>query len=291
MAAAYRADTTAGKVNLSIGAYRCEEGMPYVFPVVRQAERELLEMNLDKEYQPIDGNQEFLRGARGVLLGWDHEDVNSGRIVSAQTLSGTGAIRVICAFLKKARPDAAMYVSKPTWANHVPVMTEAGLETREYRYFDTETRGLNIEGMLADLENATPGSTVLLHTCAHNPTGVDPSMEEWKRIADVCEKRQLFPFFDTAYQGFVSGDLDKDGAALRYFIQRGFEMVSAQSFSKIMGLYGERVGAAHFVLNDMTLANNVREQVKFIIRTIHTCAPHHGGRVAAAILNNVEKRS
>jgi aspartate/tyrosine/aromatic aminotransferase len=258
MAAGYRADQHPDKVNLAIGAYRCELGKPYVFPVVRQAERELVAGELDKEYQPIDGNQDFLTGARGVLLGWDHEDVSSGRVVSAQTLSGTGAVRVICEFLKKSR-DHPIYVSRPTWANHVPVMKAAGLETREYRYFDPETRGLDIEGMIADLAAAETGSTVLLHTCAHNPTGVDPTMDEWKRIADVCEARGLFPFFDTAYQGFVSGDLDIDGAALRYFISRGFEMVSAQSFSKIMGLYGERCGAAHFILNDVSLVPNVRE--------------------------------
>ena len=128
---------------------------------------------------------------------------------------------------------------------------------RDYRYFDKKTKGLDINGMLEDLENATPGSTVLLHTCAHNPTGVDPTKEEWARIADVCKRNNLYPFFDTAYQGFISGNLDDDAYGLRLFVDQGFEMVVAQSFAKIMGLYGERTGALHFLCADKSDAARV----------------------------------
>lgn len=155
-------------------------------------------------------------------------------------------MRVIADFLVKFRPSP-IYVSNPTWGNHNQVFTTAGLQVRQYRYFDKKTKGLDFNGMIEDLENATPGSVVLLHTCAHNPTGVDPSLDQWKRIAEVCRARSLYPFFDTAYQGFVSGDLDKDGVGLRYFLNQGFEMIIAQSFAKIMGLYGERTGALHVV--------------------------------------------
>jgi len=155
-------------------------------------------------------------------------------------------LRVIADFLVKFRPSP-IYVSNPTWGNHNQVFTTAGLQVRQYRYFDKKTKGLDFNGMIEDLENATPGSVVLLHTCAHNPTGVDPSLDQWKRIAEVCRARSLYPFFDTAYQGFVSGDLDKDGVGLRYFLNQGFEMIIAQSFAKIMGLYGERTGALHVV--------------------------------------------
>ena len=165
---------------------------------------------LDQEYSPIDGNQDFNKGARGVLFGWNHPDVTSGRVMSCQTLSGTGALRVIADFLVKHRP-APIYVSNPTWGNHTGIFKTAGLDVRTYRYFDKKTKGLDFNGMIADLRKATPGSCVLLHTCAHNPTGVDPTLDQWKEIAKVCRENALYPFFDTAYQGFVSGDLDKDG--------------------------------------------------------------------------------
>ena len=149
----------------------------------------------------------------------------------------------------KYRP-APLYLSDPTWGNHNQIFAKIGMDVRKYRYFDKKTKGLDFAGMIEDLKNATPGSCVLLHTCAHNPTGVDPTMQQWKQIAQVCKENSLYPFFDTAYQGFVTGDLDKDGQGLRYFLDQGFEMVIAQSFAKIMGLYGERTGALHFVCKD-----------------------------------------
>ena len=174
-------------------------GKPYVFPVVRRAEEAIVaDKSLDKEYSPIDGDQGFLKGSRGVLFGWNHPDVNSGRVVSCQTLSGTGALRIIADTLVKFRP-AAIYVSNPTWGNHNQVFKAAGLEVRQYRYFHKQTKGLDFKGMIEDLQNASPGSCVLLHTCAHNPTGVDPTLEEWKVIARVCKQNNLYPFFDTAY--------------------------------------------------------------------------------------------
>jgi len=247
LSAAYKADKFAKKVNLGIGAYRDDDGKPYVFKVVRDAEAKIVANHkLDKEYAPQTGLADFQKGARGVLFGFDHKDVTSGRVTTAQTLSGTGALSIIGQFLKKYRP-APIYVSNPTWGNHNTVFAACGLEVRQYRYFHKKTMGLDFEGMIADLKAATPGSCVMLHTCAHNPTGVDPTMDQWKAIAEVCKENQLYPFFDTAYQGFVSGNLDKDGQGLRYFLDQGFEMVIAQSFAKIMGLYGERTGALHFV--------------------------------------------
>lgn len=199
MTVGYKNSKNPNKVNLGVGAYRDNDGKPYVFPVVRKVEAEIVaDHKLDKEYLPIEGDQDFLKGARGVIFGWDAPDVDSGRVASSQTLSGTGALRVIADFLRQFRP-APLYLSKPTWGNHASVFNSAGIEVREYRYFDQKTKGLDIEGMLADLEAAAPGSCILLHTCAHNPTGVDPTKEEWHRIAEVCKKRQLYPFFDTAY--------------------------------------------------------------------------------------------
>lgn len=194
----YKADTHPNKVNLGIGAYRDDSGKPYVFPVVRKAEEMVIAQKLDKEYSTIDGNADFNKGARGVLFGWNHPDVNSGRCASAQTLSGTGALRVIGEFLFKFRP-APIYISNPTWGNHNQMFTAMGFDVRQYRYFHKQTKGLDFEGMIEDLKNATPGSIVLLHTCAHNPTGVDPTMDQWKKIAEVVRANHLYPFFDTAY--------------------------------------------------------------------------------------------
>lgn len=223
----FNADKNPKKCNLGVGAYRDDDGKPYVFPVVRKAEAAIVaDKSLDKEYAPIDGLADFNKGARGSMFGWKHPDVNSGRVVSAQTLSGTGALRVIAEFLRNFRPGP-LYISKPTWGNHAAIFKAVGIETREYRYFKPATKGLDIDGMLADLAAAPAGSNVLLHTCAHNPTGVDPSKDEWKKIFEVCKKNLLYPFFDTAYQGFTSGNLDDDAYGLRYFLDNGFEMIIA----------------------------------------------------------------
>ena len=281
----YKADKNPKKVNLGVGAYRDNDGKPYVFPVVRKAEAAIVaDASLDKEYLPIDGLAEFRKGAQGVLFGWDSPLVGDARVASVQTLSGTGALRVVAEFLAKYRP-AALYVSNPTWGNHNQVFKSAGVDVRQYRYFDKKTKGLDISGMIADLDAAQPGSCVLLHTCAHNPTGVDPTDAQWQQIADVCKRRQLYPFFDTAYQGFTSGSLDKDAYGLRLFLSQGFEMVIAQSFAKIMGLYGERTGCLHFVCADKDAAARTMSQVKIIVRCNYSSPPKHGARIAAAILN------
>lgn len=278
-------------MNLGIGAYRDNDGKPFVFPVVREAEKRIVaDLKLDKEYLPIDGDQAFLKGSRGVLFGWDHADVNSGRVASVQTLSGTGALRVIADFLKQQRV-APIYVSNPTWGNHDSIFKAAGLEVRQYRYFDKKSYGLDLNGMLEDLSNAQNGSIILLHTCAHNPTGVDPTLDQWKKIAEVMKAKGHYCFFDTAYQGFVSGDLEKDGIGLRYFVNQGFDMVIAQSFAKVMGLYGERTGALHFVCQNKKIAENTLSQVKVIIRTNYSSPPAHGARIAALLLNDVQLRN
>lgn len=165
------------------------------------------------------------------------------------------------------------------------------MATHAYRYFDAKTKGLDINGMLEDLSKAQAGSVVLLHTCAHNPTGVDPTKEQWAMIAKVCKENKLFPFFDTAYQGFTSGDLNKDGYGLRFFLDQGFQMVIAQSFAKIMGLYGERTGGLHFVCNNKEDAGRVLSQIKIIVRSNYSSPPKHGARIAAMILNDTELRA
>lgn len=278
----FKEDQEANKVNLGVGAYRGEDGKPFVFGVVKDADEILAkatkEGRADKEYSPIDGSKDFQHCARQVLFGWENPEINTGRIATVQTLSGTGALRVLGEFLKKFA-SAPIYVSNPTWGNHIGIFEKCGLEVRKYKYFDQQTKGLDFEGMLADLKAAPENSIIVLHTCAHNPTGVDATMDQWKAIAEVMKEKKLMPFFDTAYQGFVSGDLEKDGASVRYFLEQGFTMVVAQSFAKIMGLYGERVGALHVVCKDAEAAKNVTSQIKVMVRQNYSSPPIHGAKI------------
>lgn len=232
-------------------------GKPYVFPIVKKVELEIVnDLSLDKEYSAITGNDDFCKGARGAVWGFDNDQIHTGRIISSQTLSGTGALRVVGEFLHKFRP-APIYLCNPSWANHAQIFKSIGMDVRQYTYYNAKTKGFNLEGMLNDLRNAPSGSTILLHAVAHNPTGVDPTPHDWAKIAEVMKFNNLFPFFDTAYQGFASGDLAKDGASMRYFLKEGFQMVVAQSFAKTMGLYGERTGAMHVVCSDKATADKV----------------------------------
>lgn len=185
-----------------------------------------------------------------------------------------------------------MWISKPTWSNHIPVFQKKlGFDVKEYKYYKPETRGLDFEGMYADLSTATPGSWVLLHTCAHNPTGVDLSVDQWKQLAKLFKEKQLRAFFDTAYQGFVTGDLVKDGQSIRIFVEEGLNIVVAQSFAKVMGLYGERVGALHVFCDTPETAENVISQFRILVRINYSFPPIHGARIASLILNKEELRN
>jgi aspartate/tyrosine/aromatic aminotransferase len=183
-------------------------------------------------------------------------------VATTQTLSGTGALYIGFDFLKHHLPRF-VYIPDPTWLNHKNIIEDCGLKWIEYPYFNSKTLGSNIPGMIKFLSNAIAGSVVLLHACAHNPTGVDPTEEEWKQIADVMKKNNLIPFFDSAYQGFATGDLEKDAWPIRYFLEQGFQMIIAQSFAKNMGLYGERVGALHFVTSCKDTCEKVLSQIKY----------------------------
>ena len=193
-------------------------------------------------------------------------------------------------FISKFHPQhPQVYLSNPTWANHNQIFDNVGLRVAKYPYFSPKTKGLDIEGMLSTLRVALPGSIVLLHACAHNPTGVDPTEEQWKQIADVIRERQHFPFFDCAYQGFASGDLVRDSWAVRYFVEQGFELCIAQSFAKNLGLYGQRTGAFHFVCapgsNATTSSQNIASQLAILQRCEISNAPAYGARIADRVLN------
>lgn len=287
-AAKYKADTDERKVDLGIGAYRTDEGKPLVLNVVRKAEKIISEnKSLNKEYLPIDGDATFVKTARSLLLGADSSALKDDRVASVQSLSGTGALRVGSEFIAKHLPkDTSIYYSTPTWGNHPAIFRNAGVAYKQYRYWDQSGRKLDIDGMLEDIRNAPNNSIILLHACAHNPTGVDPSQDEWKRIASVIREKNHLPFFDSAYQGFASGDLERDAWAVRYFIDQGFELFVAQSFAKNFGLYNERVGTLSVVTKSKDVAKAVLSQLKLVARPSYSNPPAHGARIVSTVLND-----
>jgi len=267
-----------------VGAYRTDEGKPYVLSAVKKAEKYILEQNFNKEYLPIDGLQEFKDQTLKLLFG-DALKGNEKRLAVTQSISGTGALRLGAEFIRHFMPPGTtVYVSKPTWGNHFSVFKEARVPTAEYRYFDKNTNGLDIKGMLADIEAAPNKSVILLHLCAHNPTGVDPSEEQWNAIADLVQRKEHLAFIDGAYQGYATGDLARDAHAARLFLSRGLEFLTAQSYSKNFGLYAERVGAFTVVCANEGIASNALSQIKLDVRPMYSNPPLHGARIVATVL-------
>jgi len=284
---AYKRDTNPKKVNLGVGAYRDDQGKPFVLPSVRKAEESIINAKLDKEYTTIAGIPEFTANAIKLALGDNSSVLKDKRNATVQTISGTGALRIGAEFLSKWFPGSKqIYQPTPTWGNHVPIFKFAGLEVKQYSYYDKKTCGFDEAGCLKDIGNIPKKSIILLHACAHNPTGVDPSEEQWKKISELCKKQELFVFFDMAYQGFASGCTVKDAFAVRYFLEQGHDICLAQSFAKNMGLYGERVGAFTIVANDSDEATRVMSQLKILIRPMISNPPIHGARIATKILTD-----
>jgi len=249
-----------------------------------------MDKTLDKEYSPISGTPEFCKAAFGLALGEDSEILASGRNATVQGISGTGALRIGSAFLSKFFPIKTVWVPTPTWGNHVPIFKHVGMEVKQYRYYDPKTCGFDFDGAMQDLANLEPGSLVLLHACAHNPTGVDPSPDQWNAISEVLKKKNALPFFDMAYQGFASGDVDRDAVAVREFAAQGHNILLSQSFAKNMGLYGERAGAFSVVCANKDEAARVMSQLKILIRPMYSNPPINGARIVTTILNNPSLR-
>ncbi|UKZ73431.1 Aspartate aminotransferase, mitochondrial [Trichoderma virens FT-333] len=265
---AFKADKFEKKINLGVGAYRDDAGKPYVLPSVREAEKKIIDDKLNKEYAGITGD---------VL----------DRVAISQTISGTGALRLGAAFLQRwYSGDKKIFIPNPSWANHKAVFSDAGLKVETYRYYNKDTIGLDFDGLVADLKAAPLGSVFLFHACAHNPTGVDPTPEQWKEISKVVKEQNHFAFFDMAYQGFASGDTDRDAFAVRYFVEQGHDIALCQSFAKNMGLYGERIGAFSLTTADAAEKKRVDSQLKILIRPLYSNPPIHGARIASEVLSN-----
>ncbi|EPT25025.1 aspartate aminotransferase [Toxoplasma gondii ME49] len=286
---AFRADQDPRKVNLGIGAYRTDDGKPYVFRCVRQVEQEMAaDPNLYKEYLPIDGLPELKKQTQELLFGEDSSAIAEERICSAQVLSGTGGLRVAGEFLRYFLPHCkTVYMSEPTWPNHPNIFKKAGLEVATYPYWNPATKGVDFENMKKTLESAAPYSVLLLHACAHNPTGVDLNEAQWREIMDLCKRKRLVPMIDNAYQGYASGDLQRDSFSSRLFCNEGnMELFVCQSFAKNMGLYGERIGMLHIVCANAERAKVVLSQVKKIIRPMYSSPPLHGARIVSRVLGD-----
>ncbi|KAG6911450.1 hypothetical protein DXG01_014524 [Tephrocybe rancida] len=289
LTASYKADTFEKKVNLGVGAYRDDDNKPWA------SERLLKDTSLDHEYLPITGLASFTSAAAKLILGASSPALQDQRTVSVQTISGTGANHLGALFLSRfytwVDAPKTIYLSKPTWANHHAIFKNVGIEPVDYPYYDPKTIGLDFKGFIGSLQEAPERSVFLLHACAHNPTGVDPTEEQWKAVADVMLAKKHYAFFDCAYQGFASGDLDKDAWAVRYFVDRGVALLVCQSFAKNAGLYGERVGALHVVSDTPEAAGRIKSQLSVLQRSEISNPPTYGARLmrqVSLILNDAE---
>lgn len=279
------------KVDLVIGAYRDDQGLPVVFDAVRLAgERIYSKPGLyNKEYLPMGGLPAFKNAAFDLVFG---EVISKDLVATAQTLSGTGALSCVGHFLRRVMPlETEVYVSDPTWPNHISIFEELlGFKVKRYRYWDAEKVSMNIDNMLLDLEAAPIGSIIILHACAHNPTGEDPDLNGWWRILEVVKRKKHFPVVDCAYQGFATSDMKRDAAAVHLFAENEIEFAVCQSFAKNMGLYGERVGAVHVVCKSEPESRRVLARLNRSCRVLWSNPPKHGAEIATQILTDPQLR-
>jgi len=288
---AYLADKRTQKVNLGVGIYVDEQGQIPLMRAVREVEQSLAAQAKPRGYLPIDGLAAYDLLTQELLFGDDSPLLEAGRVATAQTIGGSGALRVGADLLKKVLPTARIAISSPSWENHRVVFGNAGFEIVDYRYYDAATHGLDFDGMLEDLGKLEPGTVVLLHACCHNPTGVDLDAQQWQQVVDLVKARNLLPFIDIAYQGFDEG-IDADATAIRLFAASGIEaFVVASSYSKSFSLYGERVGALSMVGADRDEAARLRAKIKQTIRANYSSPATHGGALVSGVLGSPELRA
>jgi aromatic-amino-acid transaminase len=284
---AYAADPNPRKVNLGVGMYYDDTGKLPLLECVSRAEHEMSAKGAPRGYLPIDGIAAYDRAVQALVFGADSEVVTSGRTVTLQALGGTGGLKIGADFLRRFAPGAQVYISDPSWENHRALFEGAGFAVQSYAYFDPETRGLDFDGMLRSLQRIPRGAIIVLHACCHNPTGVDPTPEQWTRIIEVVRARGMLPFLDLAYQGFGDGT-EADAAVVRRFAATPGPLFVANSFSKSFSLYGERVGALSVVAEDRDEALRVLSQIKRVVRSNYSTPPTHGGQIVATVLGSPE---
>ncbi|MDO9166909.1 MAG: amino acid aminotransferase [Rhodoferax sp.] len=286
----FNADPNPAKVNLGVGVYFDDNGKLPLLACVQAAEKTMMEKPTARGYLPIDGIAAYDAAVKSLVFGADSEPVKSGRVATVQGIGGTGGLKIGADFLKKLNPNAKVLISDPSWENHRALFTSAGFTVETYRYYDAAKRGVDFEGMLADLNAATPGTIILLHACCHNPTGYDITAAQWDQVIAAVKAKNLVAFLDMAYQGFGHG-IQEDGAVIGKFVAAGLDFFVSTSFSKSFSLYGERVGALSVLCESKDEADRVLSQLKIVIRTNYSNPPIHGGAVVAAVLNNPELRA
>lgn len=304
---AYKEDCSPQKVNLGMGVYRTSEGHPWPLPVVTEAEKKLQEADdiSRHEYLAIQGDTEFLALAADLAFGFGDEkgatasetEQERKRVVSIQTVSGTGANRLGAELLARNIRPGCVWIPDPTWANHYAIWDLAGVPKKSYPYYDASRKSFDFEGTFRTLsEYAQEKDIVILHACAHNPTGADPSKQQWKMLAQLCEEKGIIPFFDLAYQGFASGDPKKDSWAIRHYFRElhQVEFCVAQSFSKNFGLYGQRVGALHVALSataTVDVPQKLLASLCHLVRGEYSMAPRGGAEIVKTVLGSEKLRN
>jgi aspartate/tyrosine/aromatic aminotransferase len=284
---AFKKDPNPKKINLGVGVYKDEQGNTPILKSVKAAEAAILETAKTKAYMPIAGAPEYGQCVQDMLFGAGHAIVKAGRARTAHTPGGTAALRVGADFLKKFFPNATVWVSTPTWANHKGVFSAAGLKVADYAYYNAATKGLDVEAMRAALDKVPAGDVVLLHACCHNPTGVDLTPAQWTDVATIASARGWLPFLDFAYQGYGEG-LEEDRAGLLALAEKCPEVLVASSFSKNFGLYQDRTGALTLIAADAKQAESAFSNVEIAIRVNYSNPPAHGGLIVAKILGDAK---
>ena len=286
---AFRADPNPDKINLSVGVYQDATGKTPILESVRQAGRLVLERQKTMSYLPIPGSPVYAAAVQRLMFGEGHELETSGRAATSHTPGGTGALRVAADLIHQQLPKSTVWLTQPTWPNHPPIFSAAGVPTKSFPYFDAKTNALAFEEAVAAIQNMPAGDLVLLHGCCHNPTGIDPTADEWQKLADAVYGRGLLPLLDFAYQGFADG-IQEDAVGLRAFSRPGAEFIVCSSFSKNFGLYCERVGALTIVARDKPAAETVQSQVKAVIRANYSNPPAHGAELVTTVLGDAALR-
>ena len=277
----FKADTRQGKIDLGVGVYKDPQGVTPVMRAVKAAEHRIWETQTTKAYTGLAGEADYRNAMARMVL----KDVPGDRLASLATVGGTGAIRQALELARLANPGVTVYVSNPTWPNHLSIMKFMGLPFVEYRYFDAESRGVDFDGLKADIAKAGKGDIVLLHGCCHNPTGANLSMDQWNEVAAILEQSGAIPLIDLAYQGFGDG-LEEDAAATRMIAARLPEVLIAASCSKNFGIYRERTGIL-FALADNAAARDLAQgSMAFLNRQNYSFPPDHGARIVSTILTD-----
>lgn len=284
--AAYKEDPNPLKVDLGVGVYKDEQGHTAVLESVKKAEKLRLDLEDSKTYIGMAGDLSFNAHIEKLAFGV-HKVLLEGRTTTAHTPGGTGALRVAAEFIKKANPDATIWVTNPTWANHISLFQAAGLKVKEYAYYDYSTKGLQEEQMFAELAQVPAGDVVLVHACCHNPSGMDLTFAQWQRFAALAKEKGFTPLVDMAYQGFGLG-LDEDAAGLRHLANEVPELILCTSCSKNFGLYRERIGAVSVVVDSNTMLETARTNLLAVVRSIYSMPPAHGAIIVSHILDSAE---